>query len=121
MNNIDKLACYSDFLHCVNLIKGPQVKYHIHAGLIQDINEMFSQKTNVSLYHTLKEGKQCTDFFGKVGDFSDANFLTHVSPQHKKASAKFLKTLQCEPSFHVNNFFSFSFFVLFCFVFFFFF
>jgi hypothetical protein len=29
MNNVDELACYSDFLHCVNLIKGPQVKYHI--------------------------------------------------------------------------------------------
>jgi hypothetical protein len=32
--NIDKLVYYSDALHCVNLIKGPQVRYHIHAVLI---------------------------------------------------------------------------------------
>jgi ribonuclease HI len=35
--SIDELAWYADSLHCVNLIKGPQVKYHIHAVLIQDI------------------------------------------------------------------------------------
>jgi hypothetical protein len=37
--NIDELVCYSDSLHCVNLIKDPQVKYHIHAVLIQDIKK----------------------------------------------------------------------------------
>ncbi|MCI35860.1 RNA-directed DNA polymerase (Reverse transcriptase), partial [Trifolium medium] len=31
---IDELVCYSDSLHCINLIKGPQVKYNIHAVLI---------------------------------------------------------------------------------------
>jgi ribonuclease HI len=35
--NIDELVCYSDSLHCVNLIKGPQVRYHILAVLIQNI------------------------------------------------------------------------------------
>jgi ribonuclease HI len=52
--NINELICYSDSLHCVNLIKGSQVRYHIHAVLIQDIKELLSQ-TNVSLYHTLRE------------------------------------------------------------------
>jgi hypothetical protein len=37
--NIDELVCYSDSLYCVNLIKDPQVKYHIHAVLIQDIKK----------------------------------------------------------------------------------
>jgi hypothetical protein len=58
---IDELVCYSDSLHYVNLIKGPQVKYHIHAVLIQDIKELLFQ-TNVSVYHTLREENQCVDF-----------------------------------------------------------
>jgi ribonuclease HI len=76
--NIDEFVCYSDSLHCVNLIKGPQVRYHIHAVLIQDIKELLSQ-TNVSLFHTLREGNQCADFFAKLGASSDVGFLTHVS------------------------------------------
>lgn len=77
--NIDELVCYSDSLHCVKLIKDPQVRYHIHDVLIQDIKELLSQ-TNVSLYHTLREGNQCVDFYAKLGASSDADFLTHVSP-----------------------------------------
>jgi ribonuclease HI len=77
--SIDELVCYSDSLHYVNLIKGPQVTYHIHAVLIQDIKELISQP-NVSLYHTLREGNQCADFFAKLGASSDVDFLTHASP-----------------------------------------
>jgi hypothetical protein len=32
--NINKLVCYSNFLHCVNLIKGLQVRYDIRTVLI---------------------------------------------------------------------------------------
>jgi hypothetical protein len=52
--NIDELVYYSDSLHCVNLIKSPEVIYHIHVVLIQDIKELLS-KTNVSLYYTFRE------------------------------------------------------------------
>jgi 3-mercaptopyruvate sulfurtransferase SseA len=76
---IDELVCYSDSLHCVNLIKGPQVKFHIHGVLIQEIKELLSQ-TNISLHHTLREGNQCADFFAKLGVSSDADFLTYASP-----------------------------------------
>jgi hypothetical protein len=75
--NIDELVFYSDSLHCVNLIKGPQVRYHIHAILIQDIKELLSH-TNVSLHHTLREGNQCGDFFAKLGASSNADFLTYI-------------------------------------------
>ncbi|MCI63961.1 kinase-like protein, partial [Trifolium medium] len=34
---IEELLCYSDSLHCINLITGLNVKYHVHAVLIQDI------------------------------------------------------------------------------------
>ncbi|MCI50277.1 glucan 13-beta-glucosidase, partial [Trifolium medium] len=33
-----------------------------------------------SLYHTLREGNQCADFFAKLGATSDVDFLTHASP-----------------------------------------
>jgi hypothetical protein len=58
--------------------KGSHVKYHIHAVLIQDIKELLSQ-TNVSFYHTLREGNQCAHFFAKLEASSDAGLLTHVS------------------------------------------
>jgi hypothetical protein len=41
------------------------IRYHIHAVLIQDTDEPLSQ-FNVSLYHTLREGNQCADFFAKL-------------------------------------------------------
>ncbi|XP_045803019.1 uncharacterized protein LOC123896706 [Trifolium pratense] len=76
--NIDELVCYSDSLHSVNLIRGPHAKFHTHAVLIQDIKELLSQ-TNASLYHTLREGNQCADFFAKLGASSDADYLIHAS------------------------------------------
>ncbi|GAU32838.1 hypothetical protein TSUD_209060 [Trifolium subterraneum] len=76
--SIDELVCYSDSLHCVNLIKCPFVKYHIHVVLIQDIKELLFQ-SNISLYHTLREENQCVDFFAKLEASSDADFSTHVS------------------------------------------
>ncbi|CAJ2635885.1 unnamed protein product [Trifolium pratense] len=76
---IDELVCYSDSLHCINLIKGPQVKFHMHAVLIQDIKDLISQ-SNVSLCHTLREGNQCADFFAKLGASSDADFTNHDCP-----------------------------------------
>jgi ribonuclease HI len=77
--NIDEIDCYSDSLHCVNLIKGLQIKYLIHVVLIQDINELLFQ-INFSLYHTLRERNQYADFFAKLEASADAGFLTRVSP-----------------------------------------
>ncbi|MCH96917.1 S-like ribonuclease, partial [Trifolium medium] len=77
--SIDELICYSDSLHCINLIKGLQVKYRIQAVLIQDIKDLISQ-INVSIYHTLREGNQCADFFAKLRVSSDVDFVTHTSP-----------------------------------------
>jgi diadenosine tetraphosphate (Ap4A) HIT family hydrolase len=76
--SIDELVIYSDSLHCVNLIKDPQVKFHIYVVLIKDINELLSQ-TYVSLHDTLREGNQCADFFAKLRASSDVDFLTFAS------------------------------------------
>jgi hypothetical protein len=77
--SINELVCYSASLHCINLIKGPQVKYHIHAVLIQDKKELLSQ-TNVSLHHTFRERNQCANFFAKLGASSDVELLTQTFP-----------------------------------------
>ncbi|MCI54252.1 replication protein A1-like protein, partial [Trifolium medium] len=69
---IEELVCYSDSLHCINIIKGPQSKYHVHAVLIQDIKELISQ-SNVTLQHTLKEGNQCADFLAILGASSNVD------------------------------------------------
>jgi hypothetical protein len=95
--NIDELVCYSDSLHCVNLIKSPQVKYYIHAVLVQYIKEMLSQ-TNVYLYHTLRDENQCAYFFTKLGASPYTDFLTHASP---RKTFVILKTMQCKLSFSV--------------------
>ncbi|MCI37547.1 replication protein A1-like protein, partial [Trifolium medium] len=76
---IDELVCYSDSLLCINLIKGPIVKYHVYVVLIQDIKELISQ-SNVTLCHTLREGNHCVDFLAKLGTSSDADLLIYGTP-----------------------------------------
>jgi len=41
--NFIGLICYSDSLHCVNLIQGPSMKFHVYAVLIQEIKELITQ------------------------------------------------------------------------------
>jgi hypothetical protein len=76
---IDELVCYSDSLHCINLIKGPTMNYHVYALLIEDIKELFSQ-SNTTLYHTLREGNNCVDFLAKFEASSDFDLTIHASP-----------------------------------------
>jgi len=60
MNIID-LVCYFDFLHYINLIQGPSMKFHVYAVLIQDIKELIAL-SNVNVYRTLREGNKCADY-----------------------------------------------------------
>ncbi|GAU28886.1 hypothetical protein TSUD_293380 [Trifolium subterraneum] len=76
---IDELVCYSDSLHCINLIKGPSIKYHVYVVLIQDIKELMSQ-SNITLCHTLREGNNCANFLAKLGASSDSDLTIHASP-----------------------------------------
>jgi hypothetical protein len=76
---IGELVCYSDSLHCINLIKGPISKFHVHAVLTQDIKELLSHN-NVTLCHTLREGNQCVDFLAKLDASSDVDLVIHDSP-----------------------------------------
>jgi len=37
---IDDIVCYTDSLHCLNLIKSLSLKFHVYALLIQGIKEL---------------------------------------------------------------------------------
>jgi len=71
---IADLVCYSESLQCINLIKGLPMKFHTYALLIQDIKEFIDQ-INVTICHTLREGKQCVDVLAKLEAFSNIDFL----------------------------------------------
>lgn len=38
LSTLTELVCYSDSLHCINLLKGPAVRFHVYAVImIQDV------------------------------------------------------------------------------------
>ncbi|KEH25003.1 hypothetical protein MTR_6g011820 [Medicago truncatula] len=51
---IADLTCYPNFLLSINLITSNTSKFLIHAVLIQEIKDLFSQ-ANYSFHHTLRE------------------------------------------------------------------
>jgi len=73
------LACYSDSLLSINLIKGDTPHYHIYVVLVQDIKDMLASN-NFSMHHTLREGNQSADFLAKMSSASDVGFVIHSAP-----------------------------------------
>jgi len=73
---ITDFVCYSDSLHCINILNGPPMRFHAYVVLIQDIKELLEQG-NVMVNYTLREVNQCADFFAKLGASSDVEFLWH--------------------------------------------
>jgi len=56
--DIAELVCYSDYLHCINLIEGSNMMFHVYDVMIQDINDLIEQ-SNVTIYHTLRKKPMC--------------------------------------------------------------
>jgi ribonuclease HI len=77
--NVAKIVCYSDSMHCINLIKGPAMKFHSYVVLIQDIKNLFVH-LNVTICHTLREGNQCADFMVNLGASLIIDACHHASP-----------------------------------------
>jgi hypothetical protein len=77
--DIIELICYTDFLHCINLLKGPTMRLQVYAVLIQDVKD-FIEQSNVIVSDTLRENNHCADFFAKLGASSDNKLLYHASP-----------------------------------------
>jgi len=77
--NIVDFVCYSDSCHCVRLINGPAMKYHVYATLIQDIKDLV-RLGNTSILHTFREGNRCADFLAKLGAYMDSALSNHATP-----------------------------------------
>jgi hypothetical protein len=54
---ITDFVCYSDSLHCINILKGPPIRFHAYVVLIQDIKELLEQG-NVMLWLITPLGKE---------------------------------------------------------------
>lgn len=79
--NIFDVVCYSDSLHCINLINGTAMVYHAYATLIEDIKDLI-RITNTPILHTLREGNRCADFLAKMGALGDSALSTYTTPPH---------------------------------------
>jgi ribonuclease HI len=77
--DISELVCYSDSLHGINLIKGPNMMFDVYDVLIQDIKDLI-QQSNVTICHTLREENQCVELMAKLGVSSDIELLLCDSP-----------------------------------------
>jgi len=75
--NCDDLACYSNSLLTVNLIKDDLPQYHVYVVLIKNIKDLNSR--NYSLQHLLREGNRCADFMAKLGASTDDVLSIHSS------------------------------------------
>jgi len=49
--DITKLICNSNSMQCINLLKGPPMKFHVYAVLSQDVNDLI-QHSNITVCHT---------------------------------------------------------------------
>jgi len=77
--NYEELACYSDFLLTVNLIKDDLNHFHVYVVIIQNIKDLMSSR-NFSLHHSFREGNQCADFMTKLGGLNDVELSIHSFP-----------------------------------------
>jgi len=77
--NCGNLACYSDSLLTVNLIKDDLPQYHVYDVLIQNIKDLINSR-NYSLQHSLREGNQCADFMAKLEASTNDVLSIHSSP-----------------------------------------
>lgn len=77
---IQKLVCYSDSLHAIELIQKPEHQFHTYAAIIQNTKDLLKNKGEVSLIHNLREGNRAADFMEKLGANQDSHWFTLVDP-----------------------------------------
>ncbi|PNX87151.1 ribonuclease H, partial [Trifolium pratense] len=66
-NGFRNIACYSDSLQAVSLIRDGVSAFHQYANEIQKIRQLLSRDWNVVINHTFREGNACADFLAKMG------------------------------------------------------
>jgi len=77
--NYEVVACYSNSLLTVNLIKEDLNHFHVYVVLIQNIKDLLSTR-NYYLHHSLREGNQCADFLTKLEASNDMVLTIHSHP-----------------------------------------
>jgi ribonuclease HI len=80
--NYEEVACYTDSLLTVKLIKEDLNQFHVYAVLIQNIKDLLISR-NYSLHHSLREGNQCADWLAKLGASNDVALAIHTSPPER--------------------------------------
>jgi len=78
--NFQEVFCYTDSLHCVQILKELTPKFHKYATLIQDIKDLLNLDWQASIDHTLREGNNCADFLAKTDASSTSELVVHISP-----------------------------------------
>jgi ribonuclease HI len=66
VNSYRNIACYSDSLQAVSLIKKGVSPYHHFANEIQQIRQVLSKDWDVVIDHTFREGNTCADLLAKM-------------------------------------------------------
>jgi len=78
--NFQEVFCYTDSLHCVQILKELTPRFHKYATLTKEIKDLLNLDWLASIDHTLREGNSCADFLAKTGASSTAEYVVHTTP-----------------------------------------
>ncbi|PNX92818.1 ribonuclease H [Trifolium pratense] len=82
------IACYSDSLQTVALIRDGVSPFHKFANEIQSIRHMLSREWNVVIEHTFREGHACADVLAKMGASATSPLVVLEEPPVRLLSAR---------------------------------
>ncbi|KAK2405280.1 LEAF RUST 10 DISEASE-RESISTANCE LOCUS RECEPTOR-LIKE PROTEIN KINASE 2.5 [Trifolium repens] len=74
------VACLSDSLQAVTLIKKGVLPFHSFANEIHQISQLRSRAWNVVIDHTLREGNRCADLLAKMGATANSTLVLLNDP-----------------------------------------
>ncbi|PNX61255.1 ribonuclease H, partial [Trifolium pratense] len=75
VNGFRNIACYSDSLQAVALIRDGVSLFHKFANEIQSIRQLLRRDWNVVVDHTLREGNACADVLAKMGASANSSLV----------------------------------------------
>jgi ribonuclease HI len=74
------VACLSDSLQAITLIKEGVLPFHSFANEIHQISQLRSRAWNVVIDHTLRKGNRCADHLAKFGATTNSPLLNDPPP-----------------------------------------
>lgn len=80
-----RVVCYSDSLQVIQLVQeGVQPRHHF-SNEVHAIRGLIAREWECQIFHTLREGNQCADFFAKKGVASTMKFCMVMQAPHELA------------------------------------